>query len=433
MSLSRAMPPKRGSPASSPTKRGYNTPSKQPGHTVLMDVHSAEQERPSGEPAADERAAVGWGDVAGDVASDDLTEPEPEPEPPLTARQELEPVDLREPEEPGVSDTSMRESVAEQEGLLGGGDGGYSASPAGRVVTPAGATLAQTYVTFFKSFVGIAILGLPHAFSLAGYILAPLVFAFIAYISFYCMRLLLKTKNKILAAAAINSSAAAATAAKAEEAGSMGGKAGSMGAAGSAAASPSSSPLILTNPSAGMGYQDVARACLGPYGQQLTEFCLVTSQAGFLIGYLIFIGQNTPPSLLALGGPETSSTFCVVIASIFLTPLVCLRSIKKLSSSALLADAAILFGVGTVIYYDVLYDLAPHVDDRNLEAFKWNTFPLYYGSAVFSMEGIGKNTRAQEIYQSLACIYTSLTCYAACVFTSINAADRARNGRAGAI
>jgi proton-coupled amino acid transporter len=223
-----------------------------------------------------------WSDVA-DSHDDDETDPEPEPPSPQGLQLMLEPVDLGEPVPQRAELDSMRNSVSEQEGLLGSGSDGYSESPVGRIEAPSGATLGQTYVTFFKSFVGIAILGLPHAFSLAGYILAPLVFAFIAYISFYCMRLLLVTKNKILANAALSSSLLASE---------------GSGESTDAKVSPTVGGLVMTNVASGMGYQDVARACLGPCGQQLTEFCLVTSQAGFLIGYFIFIGQNTPPSLV---------------------------------------------------------------------------------------------------------------------------------------
>ena len=144
------MPPKRGTPPSSPTRHGTpttpsTTPTSKPRHTVLADVHSAETEPLVDDPAAGLRADV----------SDDLGEPEPEPEPEqlpeperLTAQQKLEltlePVDLTGPEPTSVSlgSNDMRESVAEQEGLLGGGgsSGGYSASPAGRVAAPAGAS-----------------------------------------------------------------------------------------------------------------------------------------------------------------------------------------------------------------------------------------------------------------------------------------------------
>jgi proton-coupled amino acid transporter len=77
----------------------------------------------------------------------------------------------------------------------------------------------------------------------------------------------------------------------------------------------------------------------------------------------------------------------VVVASVALIPLVWLRSLEKLAASALLANASILFGVGTVLYFDIQTDLEPH-GDRGLVAADWSNFPLYYGSAVFSMEGI---------------------------------------------
>jgi proton-coupled amino acid transporter len=209
------------------------------------------------------------------------------------------------------------------------------------------ANVAQTYVTFFKSFVGIAILGLPHAFSLAGYVLAPLGFLVICYTSFYCMRLLLACKYRLL-----------------------------------------ESEGATFDCVDGVQYPDVARACLGKRGQRLTEFCLITSQMGFTVGYLIFIGESTPSAVSALGGPELSLTGCVVVSAVALVPLVWLRTIEKLASSALLANVAILFGIVTVVAYDVKVGLQPNHGDRGLVAANWAGVPLYWGSAVFAMEGI---------------------------------------------
>eukprot|EP01044_Picomonas_judraskeda_P024424 COSAG03_NODE_6730_length_1014_cov_1.260109_1_plen_289_part_01 len=132
----------------------------------------------------------------------------------------------------------------EQKGLLGSDSaerGVQSGRETKKEAKKDGASLAQSYITFFKSFVGIAILvslslslslalsrslslslslspplspdppvlpsvplsrrasltlgvclvctqGLPHAFSMAGYVLAPLGFMLISYVSFYCMR-----------------------------------------------------------------------------------------------------------------------------------------------------------------------------------------------------------------------------------------------------
>ncbi len=231
-------------------------------------------------------------------------QPEPLPEPQCDAAAPREAAGGVEPMDQDDDITGQ----SEQNGLLDSKPPlGAPTSPATALDMEPGASLAQTYVTFFKSFVGIAILGLPHAFSLAGYILAPLGFLFVCYLSFYCMRLLLACKTQLAA---------------------------------------SGQQLSLTDSTQGIGYQDVARLVLGSRGQVLTEFCLVTSQMGFLVGYLIFIGANAPPALHALGGPRISSSGCVLVVSLALAPLVCLRSIKKLSSSALLANLAILFGIG---------------------------------------------------------------------------------------
>ncbi len=317
------MPPKRdlgSSPGRGRSRQHDPSSSAQTAAVVDRPVSS------SGTPAADDSAEHGQppqrevqGTVEGqdqgpveDQLSEESLDGGGEHDDSVPLRSELEPqCDAAAPREAvGVvqpmddDDDTARES--EQNGLLGSTqDAASSLAPA--TASEKGASLAQTYITFFKSFVGIAILGLPHAFSLAGYVLAPLGFLLVCYLSFYCMRLLLACKTLLAA---------------------------------------SSQQLSLTDSAQGIGYQDVARIALGRRGQVLTEFCLVTSQMGFLVGYLIFIGANAPPALHALGGPRISSFGCVLVVSLALAPLVCLRSIKKLSGSALLANLAILFGIG---------------------------------------------------------------------------------------
>ena len=56
-------------------------------------------------------------------------------------------------------------------------------------------TVTQTYFTFFKSFVGIGILALPHGFALSGYVGGPSVLIIVAAISYYCMALIVECRG----------------------------------------------------------------------------------------------------------------------------------------------------------------------------------------------------------------------------------------------
>lgn len=148
--------------------------------------------------------------------------------------------------------------------------------------------------------------------------------------------------------------------------------------------------------------------------------------------------------LLGLGEAATaeielwSSTGCVGIAAVLVLPLVWLRDVGRLACGALVGDAAIIFGLGTVAYYAVHVlaatdsehgggevalgtltvrggddaaaagasgglnsiggqeakqpaagaqaevELEPHL----FTAFSLSGFPLFFGSAIFSFEGI---------------------------------------------
>mgnify|MGYP002835374527 FL=1 len=70
-------------------------------------------------------------------------------------------------------------------------EGSVAKKPAGK------ATVAQTYFTLMKSFVGIGILALPHAFMQAGYMAATVGILVIGGVTYFCMALLIKSKQRV--------------------------------------------------------------------------------------------------------------------------------------------------------------------------------------------------------------------------------------------
>jgi uncharacterized membrane protein len=236
-----------------------------------------------------------------------------------------------EGEQPAASSIPTRRVVSfqgdddDRAGLLGheagaGGEGGPGP-------TWGRATTVQTYVTFFKVFFGIGVLAMPRCFVYAGYVGGSLGTVCIAWLSVYCIELLMASRDRIVE----NERVAAV-------------------------------PPRRVNTSGGaVLFVDVVAAAFGARGRAVAEFCVLSSQLGFAISYLIFIGANEGPvaALLGFGEEATaavelwSSAGCVAVAALLLLPLVWLRDLRRLACGALVADVSIIFGLGTVTYYAV--------------------------------------------------------------------------------
>jgi solute carrier family 36 (proton-coupled amino acid transporter) len=233
------------------------------------------------------------------------------------------------------------------------------------------ATVAQTYFTFFKSFMGIGVLALPHGFLLAGWWLGICMVLMASYTSYYCITLLLESRDtvenqinagtvdpNVLPAGMLNTPSTV----RATEEDVL----------------PAHEPKDIT-------YSDIGRAAFGSMGAKIVDFAIVTAQIGFSTAYMIFIGNNVEAALGTCIGPAT----WMVITAVLACPLVWLRSLKKLSFGAILADVAVVFGLAVIIIYAFNYA----EDKARVQASPpYPTGPkpfIFFGMAVFAFEGAG--------------------------------------------
>lgn len=197
------------------------------------------------------------------------------------------------------------------------------------------ATPAQMVVNIFISFVGAGVLGLPYAFSQSGWLLGTFCLAACSLGNVYSMLLLVKCRKRL------------------ESRGHMEIK----------------------------GYGDLARAILGQQGEILVNVCLVVSQAGFAIAYLIFVAANIQKITSERIARAVIVYGCVPMLSI----LVQFRDMKKLSPFSTVADVANLMGLTSVIIQDFKY--STHSD--NIKAVDFAGLVYVTSVCMYSLEGAG--------------------------------------------
>ncbi len=204
----------------------------------------------------------------------------------------------------------------------------------GHGAEPGTASKTQVAVNIFISFVGSGMLGMPYAFSQAGWLLSIVSLATISVLNIYAMLLLCKTRGKLE----------------------------SMGHTGIE------------------GYGDVGRVLMGDRGEKFVNMCLCISQVGFATAYIIFIATNL--TNIANINRAYVCFGCVP----FLAYLVQIQDMKHLSPFSLIADVANLSGLFAVLFQDYQTYRVSH------EAVILGNFSkvLYVSSvALYSLEGVG--------------------------------------------
>ncbi|BGP26993.1 hypothetical protein JCM10295v2_005955 [Rhodotorula toruloides] len=198
------------------------------------------------------------------------------------------------------------------------------------------ATVTQAVLMLLKSFVGTGVLFLGKAFFNGGILFSTITLCFVAMISLYSFLLLVQTRQAVP---------------------------GSFG--------------------------DIGGALYGRWMRWAILSAIVLSQIGFVAAYTIFVAQNMQAFFLAVSNCKTyiSTPLLILAQLVVFLPLAMIRNIQKLSSTALVADAFILFGL-VYIFSNEAKVLAQH-GVADVKLFNPRDFPLLIGTAVFAFEGIG--------------------------------------------
>ncbi|KAL0954912.1 hypothetical protein HGRIS_003844 [Hohenbuehelia grisea] len=198
------------------------------------------------------------------------------------------------------------------------------------------ATVTQAVLMLLKSFVGTGVLFLGKAFYNGGILFSALTFVFIAAISLYSFLLLVETKFVV---------------------------SGSFG--------------------------DIGGTLYGSWMRYAILSSIVVSQLGFVAAYTIFVAENLQAFVLGITecAKRISVEYFILMEVVVFLPLVLIRDLAKLSTTALVADAFILAGLIYIFSSEIAIIAYRGIADVRL--FNFRDFPLFIGTAVFSFEGIG--------------------------------------------
>ena len=102
---------------------------------------------------------------------------------------------------------------------------------------------------------------------------------------------------------------------------------------------------------------------------------------------MIFVAENLHSVARHVMGIDVP-LYTYIVGQLFIyVPLAMIRRISRLSFTALIADAFIMFGLLYLYYFDISKLVKDGISDVN--AFNPKDFALFIGTAVFTFEGIG--------------------------------------------
>ncbi|XP_032251234.1 proton-coupled amino acid transporter 2 [Halichoerus grypus] len=228
-----------------------------------------------------------------------------------------------------------------------------------------GITAFQTLVHLVKGNMGTGILGLPLAVKNAGILMGPLSLLAMGFIACHCMHILVRCAQRFCHRL--------------------------------------NKPFMDYGDTVMHGLEASPSAWLqthAHWGRNIVSFFLIVTQLGFCCVYIVFLADNLKQVVEAVNGTTNN---CHYNETVFLTPtmdsrlymlsflpflvlLVLIRNLRVLTIFSLLANISML--VSLIIITQYIVQEIPDPSRLPLIA-SWKTYPLFFGTAIFSFESIG--------------------------------------------
>ncbi|XP_012860302.1 proton-coupled amino acid transporter 1 [Echinops telfairi] len=298
---------------------------------------------------------------------------------------------LRNEDYHDYSSTDVSPEETPSEGLSNFSPGSYQ-----RFGDSNGTTWFQTLVHLLKGNIGTGLLGLPLAVKNAGILMGPLSLLLMGIVAVHCMGILVKCAHHFC--------------------------------------QRHNKPFVDYGDTVMYGLESSPISWLrnhAHWGRHTVDFFLIVTQLGFCCVYFVFLADNFKQVIEAANGttnnchnnetviltPTMDSRLYMITFLPFLVLLVFIRNLRALSVFSLLANITML--VSLVMIYQFIVQSIPNPSRLPLVA-SWNTYPLFFGTAIFAFEGIGMVRAAAlgflgaigvlelrfELYQSVKLLYS---------------------------
>ncbi|XP_067588431.1 proton-coupled amino acid transporter 1 isoform X2 [Pseudorca crassidens] len=226
-------------------------------------------------------------------------------------------------------------------------------------------TWFQTLIHLLKGNIGTGLLGLPLAVKNAGILMGPLSLLVIGLVAVHCMGILVKCAHHFCRRL--------------------------------------NKPFVDYGETVMYGLEATPVSWLrnnAHWGRHTVDFFLIVTQLGFCCVYFVFLADNFKQVIEAANGtttnchnnetviltPTMDSRLYMLAFLPFLVLLVFVRNLRVLSIFSLLANITMV--VSLVMIYQFIVQDIPDPKFLPLVA-SWQTYPLFFGTAIFAFEGIG--------------------------------------------
>ncbi|KAK0582778.1 hypothetical protein LWI29_029442 [Acer saccharum] len=202
----------------------------------------------------------------------------------------------------------------------------------------------KTFANVFIAVVGAGVLGLPYSFKRTGWLMGLLMIFSVAVLTYYCMLLLVHTRRKL---------------------------------------DCFDNGLSKINSFGDVGF----RVC-GSVGRIVVDIMIILAQAGFCVGYLIFIANTMvnffdESTILGL----SAKGFFIWVCFPFQLGLSSIATLTHLAPLSIFADVIDLGAMGVVMVEDVIVFMTQMPEVRAFGGM--SVFFYGMGVAVYAFEGIG--------------------------------------------
>ena len=133
---------------------------------------------------------------------------------------------------------------------------------------------------------------------------------------------------------------------------------------------------------------DIGGKLFGPWMRLAILSSIAISQIGFVAAYTIFVAQNLQAFVMAVTGCKKflPVQYFIIFQLIIFLPLALIRSLAKLSTTALIADVFILLGL--LYIFGSEFKVIAENGVADVKLFNAENFPLFIGYAAQSLRAL---------------------------------------------